>query len=191
MRSETALLRTLELGRLQEGQTLEELFTAFYDELRRRANWELRQGAPVTMGPTTLLHEAFVSMSPRQTMTFADQRQFVAYAARAMRGLIIDHLRSRGAQKRGGHLELGSLPSELPELRDEESSLELEKLRDALESLTTMDARLAECVELKFFCGLSFADIARLREVSERTVQRDWDKARLLLSELMKEGDAG
>ena len=189
MRSDTAFLRILEVGRLKDGQTLDQLFTSFYDELRRRANWELRQGAPVAMGPTTLLHEAFVSMSPRQSMTFTDHRQFIAYAARAMRGLIIDHLRSCSAQKRGGQLEVGPLPSEFPELPQDAQSLELEKLRDALESLATVDARLAECVELKFFCGLSFADIARLREVSERTVQRDWDKARLLLSRLMKECD--
>lgn len=186
MRSQTAFLEILEAGKLHEGQTLEYLFTAFYDELRRRANWELRQGAPVTLGPTTLLHEAFLSMSPRQAMSFGDHRQFIAYAARAMRGLIVDHLRSRGAQKRGGQLEIDSLPSELPEHLDDAQAFALENLRDALDTLAAADPRLAECVELKFFCGLSFGEIARLREVSERTVQRDWDKARLFLSQLMK-----
>jgi DNA-directed RNA polymerase specialized sigma24 family protein len=66
-------------------------------------------------------------------------------------------------------------------------AIEIEGLADALQSLAAIDARLAECVDLKFFCGLSFGEIARLREVSERTVQRDWDKARLLLSRLIKD----
>jgi len=185
--TDNAFLKIIETGNLGEGQSLEHLFTSFYDELHRRAQWELRQGAPMNLGPTTLLHETFLNISHRESVTFTDHREFIAYAARAMRGLIIDHFRNRRSQKRGGMLEITSLPSELPHAPEDTESIEVEKLSDALESLASIDSRLAECVELKFYCGLSFGEIARLRGISERTVQRDWDKARLLLSRLIME----
>ena len=181
----TAFLRILQTGKLG-GFSLEDLFTSFYDELHRRAKWELRQNTPLSLGPTTLLHETFLNMSNRESVSFTDHRQFMAYAARAMRGLIIDHYRNHRAQKRGGQLEFTSLPTDLPQPQHDSEAVALDGLGDALESLAVIDARLAECVDLKFFCGLSFVEIARLRNVSERTVQRDWDKARLLLSHLMR-----
>jgi RNA polymerase sigma factor (TIGR02999 family) len=125
-------------------------------------------------------------MSNRESVSFTDHRQFMAYAARAMRGLIIDHYRNCRAQKRGGQLEFTPLSTNLPQLQEDAQAVALDGLGDALESLAVIDARLAECVDLKFFCGLSFVEIARLRNVSDRTVQRDWDKARLLLSHLMR-----
>jgi RNA polymerase sigma factor (TIGR02999 family) len=165
------------------------LFTMLYDDLRRMAQRELRRGSAATISPTTLLHETYLSVSQRESLAFGDRDQFMAYAARAMRGLIVDHLRSRRAQKRGGELEITSLPTELPQgstgLVDE--CTEIDTLNDALDQLARIDARLAECVDLKFFCGFSFNEIARLREVSERTVQRDWDKARLLLSRIIRD----
>src|SRR6185369_9470857 len=126
--------------------------------------------------------------SHRESLAFGDCGQFMSYAARAMRGLIVDYLRSRHAQKRGGEFEITSLPTELPHAAQEDrQSLEIEKLNEALESLAKIDARLAECVDLKFFCGFSFNEIAQLRDVSERTVQRDWDKARLLLNRFIND----
>jgi RNA polymerase sigma factor (sigma-70 family) len=104
-----------------------------------------------------------------------------------MRGLIIDHFRNTRAQKRGGQMDISSLSSDVTHIPESLQSIEIEGLGDALESLATIDARLAECVDLKFFCGLSFGEIAQLRQVSERTVQRDWDKARLLLGSLMRD----
>jgi RNA polymerase sigma factor (TIGR02999 family) len=183
--SESAFLRILQAGKLDARLSLEDLFTSLYDELHRRAKWELRQNAPLSLGPHTLLHETFLNMSNRESVSFTDHRQFMAYAARAMRGLIIDHYRTHRAQKRGGNLEFTSLPSDLAQVEDDAQSME--GLGDALESLAAIDARLAECVDLRFFCGLSFIEIAQLRDVSERTVQRDWDKARLLLSHLMSD----
>jgi len=180
--SEIAFLRALEAGRLDDHQTLGDLFTSFYGELHRRAKWELRQNTPLSLGPTTLLHETFLDMSNRESVSFTDHRKFIAYAARAMRGLIVNHFRNRHAQKRGGRLEFTALHTDLPEDRQ---SIDIEGLGEALESLATLDPRLAECVDMKFFCGLSFSEIANLRNVSERTVQRDWDKARLLLNQLM------
>jgi RNA polymerase sigma factor (TIGR02999 family) len=166
-----------------------QLFTMLYDELRRMAHRELRRGAAITLSPTTLLHETYLNISQRQSLAFSDSGQFMSYAARAMRGLIVDHLRNRHAQKRGAGFEITSLPTEVPAVSQERAgeSIQVDKLNDALESLASIDARLAECVDLKFFCGFSFTEIAQLRKVSERTVQRDWDKARVLLSRIMND----
>lgn len=165
------------------------LFTMLYDELRRMAQRELRRGCAVTLSPTTLLHETYLSVSQRESLAFQGRGQFMAYAARAMRGLMVDYLRRRRAQKRGGELEITSLPIEVPHASPErvDESARIERLNEALEQLARIDARLAECVDLKFFCGFSFAEIAQLRKVSERTVQRDWDKARMLLNRIMRD----
>jgi RNA polymerase sigma factor (TIGR02999 family) len=168
-------------------QNLDQLFSNFYDELHRRARSELRRGSVSTLGPSTLLHETFLNIRHRESVKFADPRQFISYAASAMRGLVVDHFRSRSSQKRGGLLKITSLPTELPHVAEDAQSFEVVRLGDAIASLATMDPQLAECVDLKFFCGLSFGDIARLRGVSERTVQRDWAKARLVLSKLMND----
>src|SRR5262249_36427370 len=161
----------------------DQLFVSLYDALRQMARRELRRGAGVSLTPTTLLHETYLNLSQRESLAFSDRGQFMAYAARAMRGLIVDYLRNRHARKRGGEFNITSLPTELPNAPEEHEggTLRIVELSDALESLEKIDARLAQCVDLKFFCGFSFIEIAQLREVSERTVQRDWDKARLLL----------
>ncbi len=96
-----------------------------------------------------------------------------------MRGLIIDHVRERRALKRGGEFHLTALNTEIAESASEVN--DLGPLGDALNELARIDAPLAELVDLKFFCGFSFNDIAAMRGVSERTVQRDWNKARLYL----------
>ena len=158
-----------------------------YDELRRIAQRELRRcGGVLTLGATTLLHEAYLSMSAREGPAFPDRARFMAYASRAMRGLVIDYARSRQAQKRGGGLEITSLPTHAPDAAA--IGVELERINEALQELTSVDPALAEVVDLKFFCGLSFGDIAGLRGVCERTVQRDWEKARIFLHRAMREG---
>jgi RNA polymerase sigma factor (TIGR02999 family) len=173
-------------------QARAELFGVLYKELRRMARREVRRGAALTLSPTTLLHETYLNIAQREALAFADRNQFMCYAARAMRGLIIDYLRSRHAMKRGGDLVMASLPEELPwVLADDIGAKRIEELNQALETLASVDPQLAECVDLKFFCGFSFSEIGRLRNVSERTVRREWMKARLLLTNLMlEEGDA-
>ena len=168
-------------------QAKDQLFVSLYDALRRMARRELRRGAGVSLTPTTLLHETYLNISQRQSVAFSDRGQFMSYAARAMRGLIVDYLRNRHAQKRGGEFKITSLPTELPHAPEhpEDGSMRIDELNDALESLEKIDSRLAQCVDLKFFCGFSFIEIAELREVSERTVQRDWDKARMLLRRII------
>jgi RNA polymerase sigma factor (TIGR02999 family) len=157
----------------------EELFSLLYDELHRLAQRELRRGAFLTISPTTLLHETYLKLSGVESVRFPDRVRFLAYAARAMRRLIIDYVRSRCAQKRGAGFEITSLPTE--EVPHAEDEADLESIGEALTAIGEIEPRLAQVVDLKFFCGFSFAEIAGVLGISERTAQRDWDKARILL----------
>lgn len=156
------------------------LFDLLYAELHRMAKRELgRRGGALSLSPTTLLHEAYLDMAGRQGPQFPDRGRFMGYAARVMRGLIIDHARSRQAIKRGGQFEITSLATGVE--GKPVDARELTRLGDALDELAQSEPSLAEVVDLKFFCGFSFAEIAAMRGISERTVQRKWDKARLYL----------
>jgi RNA polymerase sigma factor (TIGR02999 family) len=165
----------------------EALFTALYGELHRLARRELaRSGSLVTLSATTLLHEAYLDISGREGSMFPDRARFMGYAARVMRGLIIDYARNRQAVKRGGRFEITSLGTEIAE--SVADSNELEKIGEALDELATLDPELAQIVDLKFFCGFSFVEIAAMRGVSERTIQRGWEKARLYLHGAIRDG---
>jgi RNA polymerase sigma factor (TIGR02999 family) len=163
-----------------DGPASEALFAALYSELHRLAKRELaRRGHFVSLSVTTLLHEAYLDMAGRSVAAFPDRARFMGYAARVMRGLIIDHARNRRAMKRGGRFEITSLATEVAEnLADEK---ELTQVSEALDKLAKIEAQLAAIVDLKFFCGFSFAEIAAMQGVSERTVQRKWERARLYL----------
>ena len=160
-------------------------FASLYDQLRQIAQSALRRnGAHLGLSPTTLLHEVYLDISRRQSLQFPDRAHFMAYASRAMRGLIIDYARERRAQKRGGGFDITALPTVVPDLAAD--AAELQPLSDALDELATLDPALAELVDLKFFCGFSFSEIAAMRSTSERTVRRDWSKARLYLHDVLK-----
>jgi RNA polymerase sigma factor (TIGR02999 family) len=157
-----------------------EVFALLYDDLRRMAQRALnRDGSHLTISPTTVLHETYLDICKRHSVSFPDRAHFMAYAARAMRGLVIDYARSRLAQKRGGGFHITCLPTEAPEFAVDDS--ELQHIADAVDALALVQPRLAQVVDLKFFCGYTFADIAEMLGMSERTVQRDWDQARLFL----------
>jgi len=156
------------------------LFAALYSELHRLACRELaRQGVPLGLSATTLLHQAYLDMAEREGPAFPDRARFMGYSARVMRGLIIDHARNRQAQKRGGLFEITSLTTDV--LENPVEYLELQRIGEALDQLGKTEPSLAEIVDLKFFCGFSFSEIAAMRAVSERTVQRNWEKARIYL----------
>jgi RNA polymerase sigma factor (TIGR02999 family) len=158
----------------------EALFAALYSELHRLAKRELaRNGSGVSLSATTLLHEAYLDMAARDGSSFPDRARFMGYAARVMRGLVIDHARERHAQKRGGLFEITPLDTEV--LENAVDHRELVQISDALDELVKVEPALAEVVDLKFFCGFSFVEIAAMREISERTVQRNWEKARIYL----------
>lgn len=156
------------------------LFGTLYAELHRLARRELnRRGRIGGLGVTTLLHEAYLSISSREGTVFADHGRFMAYAARVMRGLIIDEVRRRRSEKRGGLFHITSLAFDHADRVMEPQ--ELIRIGDALDELAEIEPELAEIVDLKFFCGFSFAEIAAMRNVSERTIQRKWEKGRLYL----------
>jgi RNA polymerase sigma factor (TIGR02999 family) len=167
------------------------LFGMLYAELHRVAEGSLRRaGSSLTLGPTTLLHEAYLNMAGRSDVAYPDQARFLGYASRAMRGLVIDYTRRRRAKKRGHELQITFDADELPSESAAQEALELERLGDALDELAKIEPALAELVDMHFFCGFTFGEIATLRDVSQRTVQRDWRKARLLLHRsLLDEGE--
>jgi RNA polymerase sigma factor (TIGR02999 family) len=161
------------------------LFSTLYRELHRMARRELAtRGSGVTLSATTLLHEAYLNIAGRKRAAFPDRHRFLAYASRVMRGLIIDYARSRQAQKRGGQFEITSIDGEVAEAVTD--TRELTRISDAQDALAAVDPRLAQVVDLKFFCGFSFGEIAAMQDVSERTVQRDWEKARIYLHQTLE-----
>jgi RNA polymerase sigma factor (TIGR02999 family) len=166
------------------------LFAMLYRELHRLARHELaKRGGGVTLSATTLLHEAYLDMSGRAGTAFPDRSRFMAYASRVMRGLIIDFARERQAQKRGGLVDFTALSTDIVETLADDA--ELARIGDVLDALAAVDARLALVVDLKFFCGFSFIEIAAMQGVSERTVQRDWEKARIYLHQSLQHEAAG
>ncbi len=161
-----------------------DLFRALYHELHRLAKAQLgRNGRDLALGATTLLHEAYLNICRRDSVAFLDRNRFMAYAAKVMRALTIDHVRRVRAQKRGGLYEITSLSALAHEPG---AGRDLSRIGPALDELTAIDPELAEIVDLKFFCGFSFTEIAAMRRVSERTVQRHWEKARLFLHQWME-----
>lgn len=175
----------------QEPAASERLFTRLYADLHRIARRELvKNGWGVSLGATDLLHEAYLDLSKVDGTRFPDEQRFMGYAARVMRGLVIDYARSRQAQKRGGKFELTAISTDVAE--SVADGTELSAVGAALDELAAVDPLLADVVDLKFFCGFSVPEIAAMKGVSERTIERSWQKARLFLhravqSDLLKE----
>ena len=165
------------------------LFATLYEELHRLAEAQLRRsGSDLSLSTTTVLHEAWLDVSARRPLDFPDRAHFLAYAARAMRAIVIDYARQMRARKRGGGIAPITLRPGLAADSDERNAEELSQLSDTLDELAALEPTLAELVDLHFFCGYTFAELAALRGVSERTVQRDWRKARLLLHDALTDG---
>jgi len=176
------------LVRMQAGDEAarDALFTAAYDELHRLAGSRLRDGGHNTLLDTTsLVHECYLRFVKVGELRVEDRRAFFGYASRVMRSVIVDSARARLAECRGGGLSPLTLTTKLVEnlVDDEETIL---KVHEALEALAQADARLAQVVEMRYFGGYSEREIAETLEVTERTVQRDWDKARRILGAALK-----
>jgi RNA polymerase sigma factor (TIGR02999 family) len=171
-------------------QASEALFAALYRELRGIARRELaRSGPGGSLGATSLLHEAYLDIAQREGMAFPDRARFFTYTARVMRGLIVDGLRRRQARKRGGGFEITSIDDkDMGGAAPPGDAEDLERLGQALDELAAVEPEIANVVDLKFFCGFTFTEIASLRGVSERTVQRHWDKARIYLRHALRAG---
>lgn len=169
---------TLLLQRLTGGDrdAYDALFGIIYEDLRRRARHLLRDGS-ATLSTTALVHETYLNLAAAE-LTVSDRAHFFRLAARAMRNILIDAARRRNAAKRGDGQAAITLGTDLPAA---DSGLDLLALNEALDGLGRAEPRLARVVELHFFAGLEFIDIAELLELSVRTVGRDWRSARALL----------
>ena len=155
-------------------------------ELHAMARRQLAGQQGHTLDATALVHEAYLKLIGRNAAQFDDRAHFFAYAASAMRSVVVDYARQRLAQKRGGDLHrVAELPEEIEGgVRLDEETLGLDT---ALTRLAAVDARLAQVVELRYFTGLSELEIAALLKRSERSIRRDWQKARLFLLASLKD----
>ena len=161
------------------------LFASVYPELRRLAHARLYGGGRNTLLDTTaLVHESYLRLVQTGALGFDDRRAFFGYASRVMRSVIVDSARARRAERRGGAAEKPTLGNEaaLGSAPHEERVLHL---HEALEQLERSDARVAQMVEMRYFGGCSDREIAEALDVTERTVQRDWEKAKMLLRVLL------
>lgn len=174
----TELLKRSEAG---DDAASERLVERIYADLRQIARARLRRERHETLNTTALVHEAWLAMAQRQQASFENRHHYFAYAARAMRHILIDRLRRRGAGKRSPGQDLPGTP--------QQDSLDLIALDQALARLAALNERLARVVELRLVAGLSSAEIASLLGLAERTVERDWLKARALLAQWL--GDSG
>ena len=173
---------TLLIRRAQRGDAAaaDQLFQCTYEELRGLAHARLRAAHRNTLLDTTaLVHEWFVRFAKARGLDLEDRRHFLRYAAHAMRTIIVDFARRRSAGRRGGGVDREPLDPELEAAG--EASEEIVRVHEALEELAGLDARMAEVVELRYFGGLSEVEIAAALGVTDRTVRRDWEKARLWL----------
>lgn len=162
------------------------LMPLVYEELRRLArNYLQRERADHTLQATALVHEAYLRMVDDKCVSWKDRAHFYGIAARLMRRILVDHARAHNAAKRGG-LEQKLTLDEARDLPTKEA-IELVALDGALESLAQTYPRKSEVVELKFFGGLDMKEISKVLEVSEKTVLRDWNFAKLWLCRALNE----
>jgi RNA polymerase sigma factor (TIGR02999 family) len=183
---DTDLRQLIERAQSGDSSALDQLFAETYEDLRRLARARLRAAPPVTVLDTiALVNESWMRLSQSGRLRPQDRAHFIRYAARAMRSVIVDYARRRLAERRGGdraRIELTtSIVSDAPAGENEILSV-----HDALEQLGATDARAAEVVQMRYFAGMSESDIATALGVTERTVRRDWTKARLLLAEALE-----
>jgi RNA polymerase sigma factor (TIGR02999 family) len=164
---------------------LQSLVPLVYEELRRQARQYLRKERPDhTLQGTALVHEAYLRLCKQRPTQFANREHFFAISAQLMRQLLVEHARRHRAAKRGGGHKL-ALDEELAPPNTE--SVDLVALDDALHELAQLDARQSHIVELRFFAGLSIAEIARVMHISPTTVKRDWATARAWLHHAIRQ----
>ena len=180
--------RLLELARDGQPQRLGEVFQALYPELRRLAGARMR-GAESTITPTVLVHELFLRIGQGKPLTVTDRDHFFAASARAMRWILVEHARQRAADKRGGGQVMLRLDDAIPDAPPALTNvLLLDQGLDALEAISPQRRRI---VEMRYFAGMEFAEIARLLDCSERTVYREWERARAFLQALLDDAGDG
>lgn len=179
----TVLLAGLRHG---ESEALSRIVAALYAELRQLAHARLRRAeAPTLLDTTSLVHESYLRLLKAGQIEVADRSHFLAYASRVMRSVVVDFVRERSAQRRGGQDVRVPLDDDLAS-RVAAGDQEILRIHDALEKLAEISERLARVVEMRYFAGMSEEEISEALQVSERTVRRDWEKARLILAAELK-----
>jgi RNA polymerase sigma factor (TIGR02999 family) len=176
------------LGRMQAGDSgaRDALFAAAYAELHRLARARLREGArDVVLDTTCLVHESYLRFVSAGELRAEDRRSFFAYASQVMRSVIVNTARERIAQKRGGDRSHLTLSTKISASVADGNETVL-KVHEALEELEQAQPRLAQVAQMRYFGGYSEKEIAETLDVTERTVQRDWEKARLILAETLR-----
>ena len=175
----TTLLRAAGAG---DSRAADQVVSMLYGELHRLARSRLRRSGELTLLDTTsLVHESYLRIQRSSELDFADRRHFLAYAAKVMRTIVIDIARAAQADRRGGdalHVTLNTDIGDSVALQEDE----VLRVHEALDELAGVDERLGKVVEMRYFGGLTEVEIAECLGVTERTVQRDWQKARLFLS---------
>jgi RNA polymerase sigma factor (TIGR02999 family) len=176
------------IGRASGGDraAVDSIFELLYPELRRIAHARLtRHVRDTVLDTTVLVHECYLKFVQTERLSPTDRAHFLAYSASAMRSIIVDFARARTAERRGGdaaHLTLNTqLADSLPSGEDE-----ILRVNDALADIARLEPRLAQVVEMRYFGGLNDLEIATALGVTDRTVRRDWDKARLLLTAALR-----
>jgi RNA polymerase sigma factor (TIGR02999 family) len=176
------ITQLLQAARGGDRAAADQVVAQLYVDLQRLARRQVRQAGHLTLLDTTaLVHEAWLRLSGGQEADFPNRRHFLAYAAQAMRSVVIDLVRARQAERRGGgqvHLTLNTAVAE----QTPDGDVDILRVHEALDELAQLEPRLAQVVEMRYFGGLREQEIAEALGVTERTVQRDWQKARLFLS---------
>jgi RNA polymerase sigma factor (TIGR02999 family) len=179
---------TILLQRVGDGDAgaRERLFELLYEDLRKLAHSRMRRSETITLLDTTsLVHDAYLRLVDARQLSFEDRGKFFAYAASVMRAIVVDAVRARRADRRGGDATHVVLDTQVVESA-EQAEAELISVHDALQDLAKLDERLVRVVEMRYFAGLSEKEIAGSLGVTERTVRRDWEKARALLFSALK-----
>jgi len=183
------LTQLLKLAAQGERGAFDRVFEALYPDLRRIAHARLRvQGGVAHLDTTALVHESFLRLVSVAELALADRKHFFTYAAKAMRNIIIDFAREHLADRRGGGavaLQLDTQVAHEIDTADGESTLIA--INDALLALESVDPALSQVVEMRYFAGYSEPEVAEMLGISERTVRRQWDKARMFLLETLKD----
>ena len=164
-----------------KADAVNQVLELLYGELRSLARGQLRRSARKPLDTTTLLHESYVRLLDAGRIKAEDRRHFLAYASHVMRSIVVDHARAQLAEKRGGGQPAITLDTELSNsltAKDEDVLM----LHEALNGLAALDERLAKVVEMRYFAGLTEQETADALQLSARTVQRDWEKARMYLA---------
>jgi RNA polymerase sigma factor (TIGR02999 family) len=175
--------RLISDGAGSAGVPVDALWSAAYSELKLLAHSRLyRDGQSTLLDTTSLVNESYLKLAAAKTLRVDDRRQFFAYASKVMRSVIVDMVRERMSQRRGGDVPHVGLTMTIG---DPVSAHEPLRIHEALLELEHLEPRLGKVVEMRYFGGMSDSEIAQILDVTVRTVGRDWDKARLLLREML------